>query len=360
MLGPDGPKLLFAFWLSIMAGGPLRARTRPPFAADTRLAKFPAALATSRVETLRPDLALPRPSRRTKSPIGVSARQIRLEYELAAAGLPVAHHYPPIPVPRRRPVRADIVVPDLRLIVEYDGVRFRAHLDSRDRAQTAALKSAGWTVLRVREQPLHGLGGHEIFVYPTEPVKSVTIKVLRALARMGYPAERMSEYTSDPRLWAEAAANKAIHKYRAISLASEFPSIAKELHPEKNEGVRPDQVYPRSQTKFLWRCSDCSHEWRAQVSSRTSGHGCPKCAYRRIHLPRPGESFADLFPEVAKEWHPTRNGDLRPGQVRPGSGKTVWWQCALGQEWEAEVAARRKYGRCRECRAIERVKGTEG
>src|SRR5271166_1214533 len=126
-----------------------------------------------------------------------------------------------------------------------------------------------------------------------------------------YVAEHMSEYIRDPHLWAEAAANKAIHKYRAISLASEFPSVAKELHPAKNDGVRPYQVHPRTNTKFLWTCSDCSHEWHAQVSSRTSGHGCPICAYRRIHRPRPGESFADLFPEVAKEWHPARNGDTQ-------------------------------------------------
>jgi DNA-directed RNA polymerase subunit RPC12/RpoP len=114
-------------------------------------------------------------------------------------------------------------------------------------------------------------------------------------------------------------------------------------------------VHPRSMTKFLWTCSDCSYEWCASVITRTSGgHGCAPCAYRRLHLPRPGESFADLFPERAKEWHPTRNGDLTANQVRPGSGKTVWWQCARGHEWEAKVSARRKYGRCRECRAIER------
>jgi hypothetical protein len=289
------------------------------------------------------------------SPIGVSARQIRLEYELAATGLPVAQNYPPIPVHSRRPVRADIVVPDLRLIVEYDGVRFRADLDRQDRAQTAALESVGWTVLRVREQPLHGLGGHELFVAPREPIKSVAVKVRRVLERMGYVAERMSEYMRDPHPWAEAAAKKAIHKYRTISLASEFPSVAKELDPGKNDGVRPDQVHPRSQTKFLWTCSDCSHEWRASVITRTwGGHGCPPCAYRRVHLPRPGESFADLFPEVAKEWHPTRNGEMTPNQVRAGSGKTVWWQCARGHEWEAKVGYRRKYGRCRECREIER------
>jgi DNA-directed RNA polymerase subunit RPC12/RpoP len=254
-------------------------------------------------------------------------------------------------------MRADIVVPSLWLVVEYDGVRFHAKLDRRDRSQTAALKSAGWTVLRVRELPLHGLGGHETFVSPTEPIKSVTIKVLRSLERMGYVAEHIVEYTRDQHLWAEAPASKAIHKYRTISLANESPSVARELHPDKNHGVTPEQVHPGSHTKYRWTCSDCSHEWTAQAVVRTLGHGCPPCSYRRLHRPRPGESFADLFPEEAKEWHPTRNDWLTARDVRPGSGKTVWWQCARGHEWQAKVAARRKYGRCLECRKIEAAKG---
>ena len=38
-------------------------------------------------------------------------------------------------------------------------------------------------------------------------------------------------------------------------------------------------------------------------------------------------SLADRNPELAKEWHPIKNGDLTPAQVTPGSGKKVWWIC---------------------------------
>lgn len=291
------------------------------------------------------------------SMIGVSARQLRLEYELAAAGLPVVHGHPPIPVAQRRPVRADIVVPELHLIVEYDGARFHATLDSRDRSQTSALDAAGWTVLRVRELPLHGLGGHEVFVAPAEPIKSVTIKVLRALAKLGYAAERLDEYISDPDIWAEAEANNAIHRYRIISLASEFPTVAAELHLDKNHGITAERIHPRSHTKFIWVCSDCSHEWVTAVHLRTSGHGCPRCGYRtvarKLARPQPGESFADRFPDAAREWHPTRNGELTPNQLRPASNFRAWWLCARGHEWQAVVHTRRK-SRCPECYKIER------
>jgi DNA-directed RNA polymerase subunit RPC12/RpoP len=259
----------------------------------------------------------------------------------------------------RRAVKVDIATPALRLIVEYDGSYYHAKKIRADRAQTVALESAGWTVLRVRENPLPELGGHEIFVEPTESIKSVTIKTLRALKRMGFPARHLSDYRRDRNLWADREAKDALYRYRAKSLASEFPSLAKEFHPDKNDGITPDKVHPGSNTRFWWRCAVCGHEWSQAVSIRVAGHGCPSCGVKRMAekraQPIPGRSFADLYPSAAKEWHPTRNGKLTARQVAAGSGKIVWWQCPRGHEWQAQVAARRQYGRCKECRVIERT-----
>jgi len=57
-------------------------------------------------------------------------------------------------------------------------------------------------------------------------------------------------------------------------------------------------------------------------------------------------------PAVAGEWHPTRNGDLRPDQVTAGSKRAVWWRCARdpGHEWQQTVFDRvRRGGRCPLC-----------
>ncbi len=290
------------------------------------------------------------------STVGVSERQVRLEYELAAAGLPVEHGFPPIAVDGRRSVKADIVLPSLRVVVEYDGSYYHRDKPDGDRAQTAALESVGWTVLRVREAPLPPLGGHEVSVEPTEPIKSVAVKVLRSLEAIGYVASHLSKYLDDPEAWADREAGEALYKYRAKSIASEFPYVAEEFDPGKNNGITPDRVHPGSNTKFVWTCRDCSHEWRSMVWIRTAGHGCPNCAkYRgaaKRAAPPEGGSFGDLFPESAAEWHPTLNAPLTAFDVKPASDREVWWQCERGHEWQARVVVRRRHGRCRECRQV--------
>ena len=49
------------------------------------------------------------------------------------------------------------------------------------------------------------------------------------------------------------------------------------------------------------------------------------------------QTFAD-YPEVANEWHPTKNGDIRPDQVRPKSDKKLWFLCSKVEspEWQAD------------------------
>jgi hypothetical protein len=286
--------------------------------------------------------------------IGVSERETRLKYELAATGLPVDPDHLPIAVDgRRRPVKADIVIPDLRLVIEYDGSYYHASKTKADRAQSAALEGAGWTVLRVREQPLPSIGGHEVFVSSTERIKSLTLKVLHALGELGCTASKYEEYQQDPELWAQPEANAALNKHRARSLATEHPDLAAQFHRTKNGGINPDAVSTGSNTRFWWKCDVCGNEWRQTVVARVAGLGCPPCGVRRRAaqraVPMPGGSFADLFPETAREWHPTKNAPLTATQVAPASNKTVWWQCARGHEWQARVATRREFGQCREC-----------
>ena len=124
------------------------------------------------------------------------------------------------------------------------------------------------------------------------------------------------------------------------SFASVSPEIATQWHPTKNGDLRPQDVTPRSARKVWWVCEK-GHEWQATVKNRALGGGCPYCANRAIN---PGENdFATAFPEIAAQWHPTKNGDLRPQDVAPYTRRKVWWVCEKGHEWQAVVQGRVSY-----------------
>jgi hypothetical protein len=124
------------------------------------------------------------------------------------------------------------------------------------------------------------------------------------------------------------------------------PKLTKQWHPLKNEDVTPRDVSPNSDKKAWWICGS-GHEWKATISNRNRGRGCPYCAGRAVCE---DNCLQTLNPPLAAEWHPVKNGMLTPRDVTCGSRKRVWWQCDKGHEWEAYIQSRSKgYGRCPYC-----------
>ena len=123
------------------------------------------------------------------------------------------------------------------------------------------------------------------------------------------------------------------------SLATTYPGVAREWHPSKNAPLTPNDVTSGSNKKVWW-CCHRGHEWKASVLSRAAGqHGCPYCAGR---YPSKEYNLAVTHPELAREWHRSKNGRLSPQDVTPGSNRKVWWQCKKdsSHEWQATVANR--------------------
>ena len=125
-----------------------------------------------------------------------------------------------------------------------------------------------------------------------------------------------------------------------------YPDIAAQWHPQKNGKAQPNQYLPGSHTSAWWRCSQ-GHEWKALIKSRVVGNSCPYCSGRAV---LPGENdLQTAAPLLAKQWHPTKNGDLQPSQITPGSARKVWWRCESGHEWQAEVYSRTAGRGCPVC-----------
>ncbi len=60
-------------------------------------------------------------------------------------------------------------------------------------------------------------------------------------------------------------------------------------------------------------------------------------------------SLATVYPDLAKEWHPTKNGVLTPEMISKSSGKKIWWLKSCGHEWYGPVSYRIKNPGCPYC-----------
>ena len=111
---------------------------------------------------------------------------------------------------------------------------------------------------------------------------------------------------------------------RNWKLLSEFPEVVAQWHPTKNEEVTPaDTWLASSQRAAWWKCDVADdHEWQTSIATRTiRGLGCPYCGGRRASVTN---SLASLFPEVAAQWHPSKNGRRTPASIH-AHGETVVW-----------------------------------
>lgn len=135
------------------------------------------------------------------------------------------------------------------------------------------------------------------------------------------------------------------------SLATRNPEVAAQWHPTKNGNSTPHDLTRGSQQKVWWRCiQGPDHEWQATVANRTKGRGCPCCKGKRVSVTN---SLAMCSPELAAQWHPTKNTNLSPADVTTGSSKKVWWKCPAGpdHEWMTTPAVR-KYAGCPFCSGL--------
>jgi very-short-patch-repair endonuclease len=145
--------------------------------------------------------------------------------------------------------------------------------------------------------------------------------------------------------------NTCIH----TSIQTTHPLIAAQWHPTKNGDHKPSDYTAGSNIKMWWYCPNicsegCPHEWETKICNRTKGIGCPYCSLPPkklcIH-----SSLEYKNPNLAKQWHPTKNGDLKSTDFTTGSGQKIWWVCKKNNEheWEATIDHRTNNRQCPYC-----------
>jgi hypothetical protein len=113
-----------------------------------------------------------------------------------------------------------------------------------------------------------------------------------------------------------------------------------------------------SDTRVEYICDYCHGRYKKSYkdmcnSRKNGGKDCcsnsqcrekKKAETRLKTMQQKGESLANQFPELAKQWHQEKNVKT-PHEYRPFSNKKAWWVGECGHEWEASIDKRSKYGR---------------
>lgn len=108
-------------------------------------------------------------------------------------------------------------------------------------------------------------------------------------------------------------------------------------------------IYETNKKKLKWKClkEKCGEIFEATWGNIISNKGCSYCAGKQVGL---SNCLATNNPELAAEWHPTKNGELTPYDVTLNSGQYIWWECKeCGHEWVVRVADRNNGTNCPKC-----------
>jgi len=128
------------------------------------------------------------------------------------------------------------------------------------------------------------------------------------------------------------------------NLAVKSPIISKEWDYELNE-MTPNDILPHSNKIFHWICLSKGHHYPASANNRSNGYGCPYCSGQKAC---DDNSLATTNPELAKEWHPTKN-KITFDEITSGSNQYAWWKCEKGHVWRAKINNRNNGKGCKEC-----------
>ena len=212
----------------------------------------------------------------------------------------------------------DVYVPSLHMAVEYDGSAW--HKDDnmdRERIKYHLCKEKGIQLIRVKENRKHwkdSLGISDYIVRCLPRVKRYTYlslaieTVLGIMGDIDYAEMFSVNHYFDllPKLSTRVSDGRD-------SLLSSAPSMPGLFQiPANSPRVKTDVDVARDRTQIM-------EQYYSALGDR---------------------NLENVYPEIAKEWHPSKNGKLTPKMFPPYSGEKVWWLCPKGHPYPAVISER--------------------
>ena len=254
-------------------------------------------------------------------------------------------------------VEIDVYVPKFNLAIEYDGSHFHQGKEQKDLEKNEFLQLRNMEVFRVRCSPLTKITENDLIVENDDLSKSDLNRVFKNIYSLtdSDVKEKINEYIDSEKFYNENLFRKYLSYLPSPlpenSLTTKFPNLVNEWDYEKNHPLIPDQFSEGSKNKVWWLCPK-DHSYETTIGSRTRkdrSRGCPYCSGNKVSE---DNNLLSLFPKIADEWHPTKNGELKPSEVTYGSNKKSWWLCPKDHDYYATIKNRtsKKPTGCPQCR----------
>lgn len=116
-----------------------------------------------------------------------------------------------------------------------------------------------------------------------------------------------------------------------------YPEVLRLFDRARNKGIDPSDF---STNRFIWwKCDKAAdHLWQERFEKRTAGKTCPFCAGYRAS----STNNLNKIPEIAAQFHPTKNGAMNPEGYTVNSTSIVWWQCPVAPDhvWRQRIRIR--------------------
>lgn len=250
-------------------------------------------------------------------------------------------------------VECDVYLPGIKLAIEVDGYFYHRQKQRKDENKNLVLEKHGISVMRLREN-LPRIREHDVECKYSDKHFDVINRLLKSILELKVCSSNeeslINDYLIGRRLKNDEGFKQLWNRFPAPALGASIlethKTLAQEWIESKNGRLTPADVTHGSSRIIWWQCKR-GHEYKARVARRCAGDGCPYCSGQKVCK---DNCLATKQPTLAKEWHPTKNGDLTPQDVTPGSSKMkVWWRCEKGHEWEMRPLARSHGQNCPFC-----------
>lgn len=247
----------------------------------------------------------------------------------------------------------DVYLPEKKIGIEVDSYHWHKDKTEHEILKNNKFEECGVKLFRIRDARLSTLSETDIFFSQTDHHFVIIERLLNSLSRLlgDEDREKVKTYLLKQQLQCEIE-YKTILSYLPGPLPDQSlmvlePTLAMAWNYIKNGPLTPEMFSVHSGKKVWWVCNE-GHEWEAPINIRTGVNqaGCPYCSGRYATKER---NLAILNPDLAREWHPVKNGTLKPNDVTPRSHRVVWWLCKEGHEWKAIINNRFRGNGCPFC-----------